>query len=352
MGRLRRLVAGAAAGHPSVAARRAAVARAAEAAEALLAARAEVHAATEHLAEVTRSAAGAAEDAGFPDLEAACAAAMPDDEVEQLERECAGHERESAVVGAALEDPALVAAAAAPPARPSALSVAADLARADDEAAAAALDRCLTAASAVAELEATLREHLSATAPVLERYRLESELARCLDGTGGDNTLRMSLSSYVLAARLEQVAAAASERLQLMSAGRYALVHCDAAERGRGRSGLALRVVDAWTGRQRDTASLSGGESFYTSLALALGLADVVTAEAGGATVETLFVDEGFGSLDEDTLGEVMDVLDGLRTGGRVVGLVSHVPDLRDRIPARLEVVKTRVGSTLRQATA
>ena len=120
MGRLRRLVAGAAAGHPSVAARRAAVARAAEAAEALLAARAEVHAATEHLAEVTRSAAGAAEDAGFPDLEAACSAAMPDDEVEQLERECAGHEREPAVVGAALEDPALVAAGAAPPARPSA----------------------------------------------------------------------------------------------------------------------------------------------------------------------------------------------------------------------------------------
>ena len=111
-------------------------------------------------------------------------------------------------------------------------------------------------------------------------------------------------------------------------------------------------MVDGWTGRQRDTASLSGGESFYTSLALALGLADVVTAEAGGATVETLFVDEGFGSLDEDTLGEVLDVLDGLRSGGRVVGLVSHVPDMRDRIPARLEVVKTATGSTLRQATA
>ena len=91
----------------------------------------------------------------------------------------------------------------------------------------------------------------------------------------------MSLSSYVLAARLEQVAAAASERLLVMSGGRYTLVHCDDAERGRGRSGLALRVVDSWTGRRRDTASLSGGESFYTSLALALGLADVVTAEAG-----------------------------------------------------------------------
>jgi DNA repair protein SbcC/Rad50 len=137
-----------------------------------------------------------------------------------------------------------------------------------------------------------------------------------------------------------------------MSGGRYSLEHCDEAERGRARSGLSLRVVDGWTGRRRDTASLSGGESFYTSLALALGLADVVTAEAGGARVETLFVDEGFGSLDEETLQEVLDTLDGLRSGGRVVGLVSHVPDMRDRIPARLEVVKTRWGSTVRQASA
>jgi exonuclease SbcC len=136
-----------------------------------------------------------------------------------------------------------------------------------------------------------------------------------------------------------------------MSGGRYTLVHSDDLERGRVRSGLSLRVVDEWTGAHRETASLSGGEAFYTSLALALGLADVVTAEAGGTAVETLFVDEGFGSLDEETLDEVMDVLDGLRSGGRAVGLVSHVPDLRDRIPSRLEVVKTRAGSRLRAAS-
>jgi len=137
-----------------------------------------------------------------------------------------------------------------------------------------------------------------------------------------------------------------------MSGQRYKLVQVDEPERGRGRSGLGLRVVDSWTGLARDTASLSGGESFYTSLALALGLADVVAAEAGGSTIETLFVDEGFGSLDDETLDEVMDVLDALRAGGRSVGLVSHVADLRTRIPAQLEVVKTRTGSTLRQATA
>ena len=106
-------------------------------------------------------------------------------------------------------------------------------------------------------------------------------------------------------------------------------------------------MIDGWSGTQRDPATLSGGETFCTALALALGLADVVQAEAGGAVIETLLVDEGFGSLDADTLDEVMDVLDALRSGGRAVGLVSHVADLRDRIPARLEVVKTRPGSHL-----
>jgi exonuclease SbcC len=106
-------------------------------------------------------------------------------------------------------------------------------------------------------------------------------------------------------------------------------------------------VVDGWTGVERDTATLSGGESFLASLALALGLADVVQAEAGGAGVETLFVDEGFGTLDDETLDEVMTVLDGLRDGGRTVGVVSHVAELRQRIPSRVEVVKRRHGSRL-----
>ena len=322
------------------------------AAAGLLEARRELRRATEHLAEVTGAARAAASDAGFADLEAACAAALQERDLEALERACAAVEQEDRAVREALADETLLAAAAAPPADPVALETVWQLAQADDDAAAAALDRCDTADRALAAIEAELAAHVETTEPLLRRYRLEADLARCLDGTGGDNALRMSLSSYVLAARLEQVAAAASERLLVMSGGRYTLVHCDDAERGRGRSGLALRVVDSWTGRRRDTASLSGGESFYTSLALALGLADVVTAEAGGAAVETLFVDEGFGSLDDDTLTEVMDVLDGLRSGGRVVGLVSHVPDLRDRIPARLEVVRTRSGSTLRQAVA
>ena len=159
----------------------------------------------------------------------------------------------------------------------------------------------------------------------------------------------MSLSGYVLAARLEQVAVAASQRLARMTSDRYRLVHTDAPGAARVRGGLTLRVLDAWTGVARDPATLSGGETFTASLALALGLADVVTAEAGGALLETLFVDEGFGSLDDESLDDVMGVLDGLREGGRTVGLVSHVADLRQRIPVQLRVEKGRTGSHVRQ---
>jgi exonuclease SbcC len=137
-----------------------------------------------------------------------------------------------------------------------------------------------------------------------------------------------------------------------MSGGRYSLVHTADRETHGRRSGLGLAVVDAWTGRQRPTSTLSGGETFFASLALALGLADVVTGESGGARLETLFVDEGFGSLDDDTLEEVMGVLDGLRDGGRSVGVVSHVAELRQRIPAQLAVVKTATGSRLATRSA
>ena len=104
---------------------------------------------------------------------------------------------------------------------------------------------------------------------------------------------------------------------------------------------------DDWSGEARDPATLSGGETFVVSLALALGLADVITQEAGGADLDTLFVDEGFGALDAETLEDVMDTLDALRDGGRVVGVVSHVAEMQDRIPTQLAVVKSRNGSTL-----
>ncbi|RMI29401.1 SbcC/MukB-like Walker B domain-containing protein, partial [Streptomyces triticirhizae] len=216
--------------------------------------------------------------------------------------------------------------------------------RAASAAEAAARQRCADLDALGAELAAEAR----ALAPLREESRRIAGIAGLAAGTSPQNEYRMRLETYVLTARLEQVAEAASVRLQHMSAGRYALVHSDARAAHRARSGLGLNVLDAWTGRARDTATLSGGESFFVSLALALGLADVVSAEAGGRRLDTLFIDEGFGSLDEQSLDEVLDVLDGLREHDRHVGIVSHVPDLRSRVPSQLEVIKTRRGSTVR----
>jgi exonuclease SbcC len=157
----------------------------------------------------------------------------------------------------------------------------------------------------------------------------------------------MRLQSFVLAARLEQVAEVASRRLLDMSGGRYTFLHSDAQGRHGARGGLGLDVFDEYTGVRRPTKTLSGGESFMASLALALGLADVVTAETGGVRIDTLFVDEGFGTLDVQALDAVMTVLDELRRGGRTVGVISHLEELRTRIPTRLEVVAGRNGSRL-----
>ncbi|MHC5558092.1 AAA family ATPase [Kocuria sp. U4B] len=176
--------------------------------------------------------------------------------------------------------------------------------------------------------------------------RVLRELADTANGTSSDNVLRMTLNSFVLAAQLEEVAAAATARLERMTGGRYRIVHTDAKDGGR-KSGLGLQIEDAWTNARRGTESLSGGETFMASLALALGLADVVQAQAGGVEIDTLFVDEGFGSLDEETLEEVMDTIDGLRERGRVIGLVSHVQEMKTRIPHQIHVRRSPGGSTL-----
>ncbi|MCC3290605.1 AAA family ATPase [Arthrobacter sp. zg-Y1110] len=198
----------------------------------------------------------------------------------------------------------------------------------------------------LAEYSAELEAALKRTAPLRARRDLLQSVADTARG-GGENQYKMTLSTYVLAARLEQVAAAATERLAAMTGGRYALVHSDS-KSGNRKAGLGLHVTDEWTGQHRDTSTLSGGESFMASLALALGLADVVQQEAGGVNIETLFVDEGFGSLDEQSLEQVMDALEGLRDGGRVVGLVSHVAEMKQRIPAQLQILKGRNGSSVR----
>ncbi|MGW5633737.1 AAA family ATPase [Streptomyces sp. NPDC003832] len=294
--------------------------------------------------------ADAAFRAGFETPQAAADALLDRAAHRELQQRLDAWQSEEATVRAVLAEADTAAAAQRPPA---------DLAEAERTAAEAArrLREASSAHDAAARrcteldrLSARAAESARGLAPLRARYDRVARMAALTAGTSADNERRMRLESYVLAARLEQVAAAATVRLRRMSSGRYTLVHSDD-RAGRGRSGLGLHVVDAWTGRERDTATLSGGETFFASLALALGLADVVTDEAGGVRLDTLFIDEGFGSLDDQTLDEVLDVLDSLRERDRSVGIVSHVPDLRRRVHTQLEVTKTRSGSTLNQQT-
>jgi exonuclease SbcC len=290
-----------------------------------------------------------AEEQGFGTPDEVVEAAMPDEDQGVLRDRIRQWDDQEAQVRALLKDPALIEAAAAPAPDLAALEAAVRAAEAAHTEAASAADRARYRCERVAELRGQLTGAVAAWRPAAERHEVAERLAGLASGKHAANRHAMSLSAYVLAARLEQVVAAANERLSRMSGGRYALVHTTgkaAGDRTKGAGGLGLRVADAWTGLTRDPATLSGGESFITSLSLALGLADVVTAEAGGTEIGTLFVDEGFGTLDEETLDEVMDVLDGLRDGGRAVGIVSHVAELRARIPAQLRVTKDRTGST------
>jgi exonuclease SbcC len=282
--------------------------------------------------------------AGFDDVLEAAAALLDAGRLSALDRRIDGHDRDLSVAQAAVADPDL--ADLGPRTDLEALGErCAEETRKRDEAV-AELDRarrCATGLDSLAGEMTSLQVELDDRRTVFDQV---SELADLVNGRGA-NTLRMRLQSFVLAARLEQVAEAASRRLQDMSGGRYTFRHSDALGRHGARGGLGLDVLDEYTGCLRATKTLSGGESFMASLALALGLADVVTAESGGVQIDTLFVDEGFGTLDAQALDAVMAVLDELRRGGRTVGVISHLEELRTRIPTRIEVVSGRHGSRL-----
>ncbi|OLO93517.1 exonuclease SbcC [Actinomyces naeslundii] len=181
-----------------------------------------------------------------------------------------------------------------------------------------------------------------------------ADLIRVASLARGENEAGTPLATWVLQARFEEVLVFANERLSQMSSGRYELIRV-AEETGqrRRRKGLGLAVVDhLGNERTRDPRTLSGGETFYVSLSLALALADVVSAESGGVSLETLFIDEGFGTLDADTLQTVMAEIDHLRAGGRTVGIVSHVAELRDQIAERIAVRRVASGGSTLRVTA
>ncbi|MEO1018159.1 MAG: SbcC/MukB-like Walker B domain-containing protein, partial [Pseudomonadota bacterium] len=175
------------------------------------------------------------------------------------------------------------------------------------------------------------------------RYAIEGRIAALANGEGGAE--RITFQRFVLAALLDEALDAASQRLRLMSRNRYVLRRALAAADRRQVAGLDLEVDDAYTGRSRPVGTLSGGESFLASLALALGMADVIARHAGGIRLETMFIDEGFGSLDPEALDLAMRTLIDLRQEGRTIGIVSHVPELKERIDYRLEVKATARGS-------
>lgn len=189
----------------------------------------------------------------------------------------------------------------------------------------------------LAGLLAAAKDEHARTAEDAAAFEVLQALADTIAGRGA-NTRKMTLETFVLAAELEEIVDAANRRLHEMSEGRYRLQHSDALAARGAASGLGIVVADAFTGQTRPPQSLSGGETFLTSLALALGLAEVVTARAGGIRLDTLFIDEGFGSLDGDTLDVAMRTLDELRQGGRTVGIISHVEAMQEQIPAQLTV--------------
>ncbi|WP_236688784.1 SbcC/MukB-like Walker B domain-containing protein [Clavibacter michiganensis] len=310
-----------------------------------------------------RTAADAAERAAelaqalaersFTTEEEARAAALPPAELEAVARRVAAHEREQAVVAEGLVDSEVASLTGAehpdPDAARAALDAAQAAARTSAERAARARDRADRSATALARHDAARLESARAG----DEARAAIRMAEVANAVTPENTRGTTLGTYVLLRRFEDVVQAANARLRIMSSGRYELEvseEREATSRSR-KTGLALQIRDHVVDRVREPASFSGGETFYASLALALGLADVVQAEAGGLQLGTLFVDEGFGTLDPETLDAVMSELGRLSSDGRTVGIVSHVEELKQRVADRIEVRRRADGSSTLAST-
>lgn len=178
-----------------------------------------------------------------------------------------------------------------------------------------------------------------------EEYRIIGELSSMANGF---NSERITFERYVLAAYFDEIISAANIRLRKMSSGRFILARKEEKGKGKKQEGLELEIFDNYTGKARHVRTLSGGESFKASLALALGLADVVQSYAGGISLDTMFVDEGFGTLDNESLDNAIQCLIDLQKGGRLVGIISHVQELKERIDVRLEITPAKEGSKAR----
>ena len=295
--------------------------------------------------------AAALTEEGFTGAAQARAALMERGDIEALSAgvRAAATARERVRLG--LEDPQIAALSGQEEDRLEAAT--AELAQADAAARQAASTQARTAESHEHLRRAVDGVEQAATA-YEEAAGSSADLIRVANLARGENEAGTPLATWVLQARFEEVLVFANERLSQMSSGRYELIRvAEETSQRRRRKGLGLAVVDhLGDERTRDPRTLSGGETFYVSLSLALALADVVSAESGGVSLETLFIDEGFGTLDADTLQAVMAQIDHLRAGGRTVGIVSHVAELRDQIAERIAVRRVASGGSTLKVTA
>ena len=295
--------------------------------------------------------AAALTEEGFTGAAQATAALMERGAIEALavSVRAAATARERVRLG--LEDPQIAALSGQEEDRLEAAT--AELAQAD-----AAARQAASAQARAAESHEHLRRAIDGVEQAATAYEeaagSSADLIRVANLARGENQAGTPLATWVLQARFEEVLVFANERLSQMSSGRYELIRvAEETSQRRRRKGLGLAVVDhLGDERTRDPRTLSGGETFYVSLSLALALADVVSAESGGVSLETLFIDEGFGTLDADTLQAVMAQIDHLRAGGRTVGIVSHVAELRDQIAERIAVRRVASGGSTLKVTA
>ncbi|TKH10409.1 SMC family ATPase [Bacillus wiedmannii] len=201
--------------------------------------------------------------------------------------------------------------------------------------------RAQTAVTYISDLHENIRR---IDEQIHEEEKAFQELVDLYEVMKGDNESRISFERYILIEYLEQIVQIANERLRKLSNGQFYLKRSERVEKRNRQSGLGLDVYDAYTGQTRDVKTLSGGEKFNASLCLALGMADVIQSYEGGISIETMFIDEGFGSLDEESLTKAVDALIDLQKSGRFIGVISHVQELKNAMPAVLEVTKQKDG--------
>ena len=330
------------AGQPTIARRIEIIAALITAADSLLQSNSAVRNTRQHLEAATRQLDERLANSPFTDRDRLAAAALPASKVAELREQVHQHREAVAEVRAKLADERFATLPDTP--------VDSDTPAAAARASANRLTELNQLAGSVASEQRRAAEQAEHSRTLIARLGEEGAraeaLSRFADTLRGANARKQNIEVFVLASWLEEIIRAANAHLTQLSSGRYQLEVDESIEAHGRQSGLGIAVFDSYNGELRKPQSLSGGETFLVSLALALGLAEVVSAQAGGISLDTLFIDEGFGSLDSETLEVAMRSLDQLRQSGRTIGVISHVEAMHQRIPAKLVVERNPDGSS------